>query len=326
MGAGGYPKDYDGIIAGQPAMRFKKLMASFLWNRHAIRDTPGAERLKDKLQLLAAAVMKKCDAADGAADGLIEDPTSCAFDPVELRCQAGDKPDCLNADEVAVVQKIYSGPHLGDGRQLLPGMPPGGEGGKDNWENWLFADKAQQASGGEEFARWFVHGDPDWKVSQFDLYSDVQLSTERVAPIMDSDDPDLSAFLGRGGKLLLHHGWSDAAIPAGSTLNYYAALREKVGAATADRQVRLFMVPGMGHVPVGNVPDDMPLLDELDRWIEGAPAPERIVATQYDPPNGWGIVSSEAKVVRTHLLCAWPKRARYNGSGPVGDQRNFSCR
>jgi pimeloyl-ACP methyl ester carboxylesterase len=324
MEARRYPDDYDGIIAGQPATSFTKVMASFMWNRLAIRGNPGASGLVDKLPILEAAVLKKCDAIDGLSDGLIEDPTACTFDPVDLRCKSGDAAHCLTPDEVTVVQKIYGGPRLGDGRQLFPGLAFGAEARKDNWPQWLFGDKPLQAGMGEEFARWMVHGDPKWQVSQFDLYRDYQLASERAAAILDSDDPDISAFIERGGKLILVQGWTDAAIPPGSTLNYYEAMQKKLG-AVADRQVRLFMVPGMGHGPGGPVPDEMPLLDELDQWVEGAPAPDTVIASQYDPPRFFGTTIGDHKVVRTRPICAWPKHARYDGKGPVDDQASFRC-
>ena len=38
--------------------------------------------------------------------------------------------------------------------------------------------------------------------------------TTTLAPVLNATDPDLSKFKSRGGKLILYHGWSDAAIDA----------------------------------------------------------------------------------------------------------------
>ena len=73
------------------------------------------------------------------------------------------------------------------------------------------------------------------------------------------------------------------------------------------------------------MPNEIPLLDELDGWAEGAPAPEVVMASQYDLPGFVGVPNPAAKAIRTRPICAWPKHARYNGSGPLDDQRSFSC-
>jgi pimeloyl-ACP methyl ester carboxylesterase len=330
MEARRFPEDYDGIVAGAPATSWSRLMTSFAWNAQAVAGTPVAAGLHKKRGLLHGAVLKKCDALDGVTDEVLENPTLCSFDPGELKCTAADGPDCLNGDEVAVLQKIYGGPRLRDGTQVFPGMPLGGEALFENWDYWLVPEDADETGAQGGFAleafRWMVHGDGEWELSRFDIDRDYPLARERMGPITDSDDPDISEFLQRGGKLLIHHGWADAAITAGSTLNYYDALLKKVGQA-AEQQVRLFMVPGMRHGPGGSpAPTVYDTLAEIDRWVEGGAAPETIIATRYDTDDVWEGIATTAKPVRTRPLCAWPKTAHYNGSGSTDDAANFSCK
>jgi hypothetical protein len=324
MEARRFPEDYDGIVAGMPANSFTKLVGvSFLWNHHAAMSAP---KLRTKLPLVYGAVLKKCDALDGVIDQVIENPLLCKFDPAELQCKASDTADCLSAGEVTALRKIYDGPRLRDGTQVFPGQAVGGEGIPTNWDAWIVAEKSHQAGMGEEFLRWMVYDNPKWDKSQFDIDRDYPVAMQRAAPILDSDDPDLSGFLGKGGKLIIHHGWADAAIPPASTLNYYDALRTKVGAA-AEKQVRLFMVPGMLHGPGGgNAPTSYDMLAELDRWVEGGPAPERVLATKHEVDVPFALEGTGGKVVRTRPLCAWPKTAHYNGSGSTDYAANFSCR
>lgn len=324
MQAQRYPEDYDGVVAGMPSNSWTRLMGLGLWNHQAVQ---GAPELGTKLAAVQAAVIGKCDALDGVTDQVLENPLLCKFDPAELRCQGADAADCLNEGEVAALRKIYEGPRLRDGTQVFPGPSPGGEGIPNNWDFWMFGDDALQAKLTEESFRWMVYGDPEWSRDRFDLDRDYPKARERAAPITDSDDPDLSGFVAHGGKLIIHHGWLDAAIPAAATVNYYDAIRAKVGPA-ADRHVRLFMVPGMTHGAGGGVPapTSYDMLAELDRWVEGAPAPERVIATRYEPDALWHFVDPAAKVVRTRPLCAWPKVARYRGSGSADDQANFECK
>jgi feruloyl esterase len=322
MEARRFPQDYDGIIAGMPAMSFTKLMAGFLWNTQAIAAAAG---LKSKVGLVREAVLKKCDALDGVSDGMLENPPSCAFDPAELQCRGSDAADCLTAAEVEALRKIHSGPQLRDGTSVFPGLAVGSETHPTEMDFWIVGDKAAQPGMGQEFFRWMVHGDPKWERAQFDIDRDYPAAA-KLASILDSDDPDLTEFLQRGGKLIIHHGWNDNAIPAASTLNYYDALLKKVG-ALAEQQVRLFMVPGMGHGTGRPGPEHYDLLSELERWVEQGDAPNEIVARQFvaAPPPFTG-PEPDAKVARTLLLCAWPKVASYSGSGSTDDRANFSCK
>ena len=315
-----FPNDYDGILAGAPAAGWSRLMTSFAWNAQAARGAPG---LEDKLELVQDAVIARCDALDGVKDQLLENPANCPFDPADLQCAGDDADDCLTAGEVAALGKIYAGPRLRDGTQVYAGMPPGGEALPDNWDKWIATEDSIQSNFAIEAFRWVVFGNPDWEISHFDIDRDFPVALERVGPMMDSDDPDLSAFTGRGGKLLLYHGWNDAAIPAGATIDYHAALRQRLG-AVADEQTRMFMVPGLMHCGGGVGPTVFDLLEPLDRWVEGGMAPDRILATEYDP-TAMFIPSDGAKVVRTRPLCPWPKVARYRGSGSSDDAANFDC-
>jgi feruloyl esterase len=295
-------------------------MASFAWNAQAVRAAP---ELEDKLELVQAAVIAKCDALDGVKDQLIENPPACNFDPAELQCKGGAGSSCLTADEVTALGKIYEGPRLSDGTQVYAGMPVGGEGLKGNWDGWIAREDSAQASFALETFRWMVYGDPKWELSRFDIDRDYPKAEERVASIMNSDDPDLSGFIGRGGKLLLYHGWNDAAIPAGASVDYYESVRQTLGPA-ADEHVKLFMAPGFMHCGGGVGPTDFDLLEEINRWVEGGQAPERIIASEYDPPAVFG-PAPKAKVVRTRPLCPWPKVARYDGSGSTDEAANFAC-
>lgn len=318
-----FPQDYDGIIVGAPAAAWSELMSSFAWNQQAQYASPGAPDLEDKIELVHNAVVRKCDALDGVADELLENPESCPFDPAELQCTTENTRDCLTANEVAALQKIYQGPRLSDGTQLYPGMPVGGETLK-NWDKWIFPKNDGQGQFATEFFRWMVHRNPDWDISDFDLDQDYALAERRISAITDADDPDLTAFTNQGGRLLIYHGWNDAAIPAGATVNYYNAVRETLG-SVAERHVRLFMIPGMQHCFGGMGTNDFDLLGTLDRWVESSTTPERIMATEYDPPKVFK-VKPGAKVVRTRPLCPWPKVAQYNGTGSTDEAANFSCK
>ena len=78
---------------------------------------------------------------------------------------------------------------------------------------------------------------------------------------------------------------------------------------------RLFMAPGMLHCGGGAGPNQFDAQAELETWVERGIAPDSIIATHRT--NG--------VVDRTRPLCAYPKVARYKGSGDVNRAESFTC-
>lgn len=314
-----FPEDYDGIIAGAPAADFTNLMSRFNWNRQIAAGVP---KLGEKLKLISDAVIAQCDALDGIKDGLLDNPLNCAFQPAALQCKDGEGARCLSAAEVDAVRKLYAGPRLSDGRSIYPGQPVGAEALPGGWDGWMLGAEAT-VKGAEDYFRWVVYGDPDWNLGRFDLARDPAVALQRNGPVLNATDPDLSAFMRRGGKLLMYHGWNDVAIPAGATLDYYAAMRKAVG-PIAGQQARLFMIPGLLHCGGGPGANYFDKLAEMDRWVETGTAPDRIVAAEYDSPVAFSPLP-DAKKIGTRPLCPWPKVAKYQGSGASNDAANFKC-
>lgn len=315
-----YPKDYDAIAVGAPANDFTGLLTAFVHNERTVRR-PGIDLSPSKLSLVHDASVKMCDARDGATDGLIERPSMCRFDPAVLQCKSKDGGSCLTNAEVAAVKSIYRGTYTSDGTQVMAGFPVGSE---YEWSGWITSPKAMAPALGVQLFQYMVHGDPAWDVSRFDLDRDYVLARAKVGSIIDALDPDLRPFLGNGGKLLMYHGWDDAAIPAGNTLQYYDDLRRTIGNQHADA-VRLFMMPGVAHCAGGRGPDAMDVFGELDRWTKSGVAPERITATKLDSLFR-GMAGLPAKVLATRPVCAWPKSAHYKGTGSVSDAASFVCK
>ena len=108
MEAQRYPDDFNGIVAGAPANDVV-VQNTFhhAWNVLANKDANGnAILLAGKLPLIHAAVVAACDGADGVADGLIDDPRRCRFDPSSLLCAPGqDGATCLTGAEAGVVRR-----------------------------------------------------------------------------------------------------------------------------------------------------------------------------------------------------------------------------
>ena len=257
-------------------------------------------------------------------DGLIDDPRACDFKPTSLRCRAGDGADCLTAAEVGVLEKWYAGARDSKGRQLYPGGVPLGS--EPFWPLWLtglekgggrFAQR-----GNAEYLRYMAFADDpgeSYSAAKFDFDSDPpRLAT--MAAIYNATDPDLSAFKARGGKLLMYHGWADAAVTPQLTVDYYEAVEKKMGGREATQGfLRLFMIPGFDHCGWQPGPGISELgfdpLTALENWVEKGEAPASLLATKQD---------NDGKTVWTRPLCPYPQKAKYKG-GDANVATNFAC-
>jgi len=309
-----YPTDFDGIIAGAPALDWVGTMSGFVWNEQAASAAPLSV---DKVALLAAAVLHECDGKDGLTDGLISDPRRCRFDPKTLQCPAGDAPTCLTAGQVETVKRVYQGATSDKGRPLYFGWPQGHEdGAMTGWPLWITGNGGippLQFLFADGYLKYFVF-DPSFDVLTSDLESDVK-AMRPTGKFLNATNADLSDFRAAGGKLIMWHGWADAALTAFRSIAYLKEAAEKT--KHGDRLgefFRLFLAPGMHHCAGGPGPNTLDALAALESWVENGIAPEQIIATHRGGPVDF-----------TRPLCAYPKEATYRG-GDVNNAANFVCR
>lgn len=324
-----YPEDYDGIIAGAPALNWTGVMVAAQAYHQTYERTPGAERLPAKLGMVREAVMRKCDQLDGVVDDVLENPLACDFDPGELACAEGQSGDrCLTAGEIQVARTIYGGLHTASGERIIHGLPVSSEHGRAvipivGWAPWFLNGLEAGLKLSTDFFRGLVHQDLDWDPGTFDLEKDYALALARTGAALDAKNPDLRAFTERGGKLLIFHGWEDTALPAGDTLAYYEAARGAVG-ARADDSVRLFMAPGMAHCSLGHGPDTLNLTPVIDAWVTRSETPTSILAEKQEK-GLLQLMGRPGRTLRTRPLCPWPQTARYRGTGSTDEAANFTC-
>ena len=249
MEAQRYPADYDGIIAGAPANFLTHLLAGCVG--HASHDAdPASYFPASKMPAIESAALAACDSVDGVKDGVIDDPTKCHFDPSVLLCKGSETESCLTAAQVGALKKIHAGPRDSKGRQVMPGFSTGGESGPGGWGQWITGPapgKSLQFAFGTQFFENMVYSNPGWDFRTFNLDRDLKTAEDKLAPVLNATDADVHRFRERGGKLILYHGWSDAAIPPVNAINYYQSVVAKMGAKNSEPFLRLYMVPGMQH-------------------------------------------------------------------------------
>ena len=89
MEAQRYPDDYDGILAGAPANYWTGLQSMGVADTQAFTADPASFIPPAKIPTIANAVLAACDKLDGVADGILNDPRQCHFDPSSIQCKAG---------------------------------------------------------------------------------------------------------------------------------------------------------------------------------------------------------------------------------------------
>lgn len=310
MEAQRYPDDFDGIVAGAPAFNWNGFAAMGIHIAQTLYPNPEdmskTVLSRDDLNHLYAEVMKQADAQDGLEDGIIQDPPGVAFDLAKV-------PD-LTEEQRAAIQVFYDGTRNADG-PIYPGFPIGAEGGDGGWFEWQVGPIPELVNLGFAFStnifKCFVFQDPDWDYSTYNL-DHWKKDTHLAATVLNATDPNLDAFAARGGKLLLWHGWADAALPATETVNYYKTVLAHDPDAAA--YARLFMVPGCYHCGGGPGVSGVDWLQEIANWVEQDRAPDEITAirpAKDDTPE------------MTRPLYPWPAHAQYDGDGDPADAENF---
>lgn len=322
MAAIRYPEDFQGIVAGAPVLDYQRKNAiHFPWVARAMLDSSGKPLLhRSQLPLIRAAVMAACDATDGLRDGIIGDPRQCTFDPGVLLCKGTAHDGCLTEAQVAGLRRVYQPPVNSRGEIVYPhGTIVGSEG---NWLSWLILNDGEYVTdselGAAQYLRYLAFRDDpgpsyDWQSFNFD--TDIARLAD-LSPVFDALSPDLRQFRALGGKLLLWHGWADAAISPLMTIDYYEAMTRFMGGTAITQDfARLFLMPGMFHCRGGDGPDLFDALDAVVQWSERGIAPKVLIASKDDDNDG--------VPERTRPVFPYPQRAVYDGSGSIDDAANF---
>lgn len=316
-----WPEDFDGIIARAPAYNFVELLLAFNRN-HRQLSKPGAALPSPKLSLLGKAVLDACDAKDGLADGIISHPATCEFDPAVLRCTGADANDCLTPEQEASVRTLYS-PTVLNGAVINPGWHFGGENHPLGWNPWITGNGNASEALGAMFStgliRYFITKNPDFAPLAFDPEQWLP-EINAASALVSANSADLGRFQARGGKLILWHGGTDAAISQQGTAAYYERLVQAAGGqAGADTFVEYFPAPGVDHCFDGVGADTVDLLTALENWVEKgiAPSQANLVATKQSVDTG--------QVLLSRPLCKYPKYPRYNGTGEATSAESFTC-
>lgn len=350
--------DYDGILAGDPGFHLPKAAIGQVYGAQQLAtvSTLGTDGQPDiataitstERALVASGILAKCDALDGAADGMVQDVKACQANfslTTDVPTCTGTTRDgtCLTAAQKTAIANLFSGARNSAGQALYSGFPYDAGVSGDNWAQW----KQSLSLSRDPAALAFVFTVPPaaastlsaLKAYAFSFSMDIDApkifatnGTFAESPwsfMTPPDETNLLALKLRGAKLIVYHGTGDPVFSSDDTANWYERLATANGGDASDF-ARYFQVPGMNHCAGGPTADQFDMITPLVAWVEQGSAPDTVVATargkvnaipNTEVPADWGSVAKD----RTRPLCPYPKTAHYQGTGDVNDAASFRC-
>ncbi|OBT98043.2 Tannase and feruloyl esterase [Pseudogymnoascus verrucosus] len=307
-----YPNDFDGVVAGAPAIDFTDLTswsASFYTIFGSANDStfvPAGELWA----LIHQEILNQCDSMDGVVDDIIEDPLMCQFRPEALQCPPGTTnfTSCLTNVQVSAVREAFTDFYGLDGKIIYPRMQPGSE---------LIAEDIYYTTGpfpySVDWFRYVVYNNPNWNAATFNRL-DAKAAADQNPFNIQTWNGDLSDFRAAGGKLLTYHGQADYIISSDNSPRYYDHVSRTMGLPSSDLDefYRFFRISGMGHCgggvgahAIGQTEAEVSTLDPQNNvllrmvdWVENGNAPVTVTGTKYindDPSQGVSFVRNHCK-------------------------------
>jgi hypothetical protein len=331
-----FPADYDGIFSRAAVINWVGLMASYM--PIASAQQAGGWLAPEQVKLVGEAVTVACDHLDGLADGIVSNVEACkrAFDPAALACVPDKTAACLSEAQVKTVSTLHSGyefsfdlangvrryPAFGFGGEGAPGTGP--VGGLISWQTgtappsvppghassraWLY---------GSGMMQYFIARDAKYDPAHFDP-APLADRLRAISALMDSTNPDLSAFAAHGGKLIISEHMADYAQSPYAGIDYYKSVVGRMGQSAADGFLRLYTTPGADHMGMG-APTGIDMLGVLVDWVEKGQGPGDLVQVELAPKPPF-------TVVKARPMCRYPTYPHYRGSGDTAAAESFECR
>jgi len=360
VAAARHGEQYDGYLVGAPGYRLPNAALAQLWAAPQWKAlaTPEATmphpfnpsaRIADlgtaltaaERQAVSRAIVERCDAADGARDGIVADTAACqaAFNLERdvPTCTGARDGSCLSAAQKRLLGAVYAGGRTPGGQMIYSRFPWDPGISAANWAQWKFVNsQVLDPAAGYIFMTPPRSLDPfnvdieDGYKAIFATDANFRESADTVITMPGKDNPvQLAALRARGAKMLVYHGVSDAIFSADDTVALMQRIDRVVGGAAgaAADFARYFPVPGMAHCTAGPATDQFDALGPLVRWVEQGEAPASLNASARGAGNPGGAnpeLPAGWAANRTRVLCPWPQVARYRG-GDLDSAASFAC-
>ena len=341
-----FPADYDGIVSVVPVIRWTGLFHGFHRNTVALFD--GGWMNDAEVATLGQGVVAACDQLDGLADGVIHDFLACQtqFNPQLLQCandaDAATRDDCLSTAQVDLVEALgsrFNFPFpLANGLISYPEWLHGVEDVTNGWARWITGPQppvqpvdsdpsksSRQHLYGDNFIRYVITQDPNFDLRNYDI-NDHGVRVQEVSQMMDSTDPDLSAFFERGGKLIIREDMGDYAQSPLAGIEYFESVEQRLGSEIVGNSARLYLATATTHSGNGEsmtdgrvIPTNHDMLATLDQWVAESKAPADVLnltLNEAEEPH---------ETMATQKMCRYPNYPHYTGGDELSAS-SYECR
>jgi feruloyl esterase len=309
MEAQKFPEDFDGLLPSAPVYDLVGRTIAAAWWAQAAKSQGQGYALNDEAaKIVHASVLRRCGAQSGVDEGVVSDPASCDWKPEMIACPTSGAAACLTQRQVDAVRKMMAPVTNSKGQVLY--KPTDIPGTATEWGFWHY-QRGDQPSGNytiiDQFLRFMA--DPTVRTAvdpmTFDFDKTPQ-TLDRARALYNATSFDLRAFKARGGRMLMWHGLSDAAITATSSIAYYDGVEKLMGGRAQTQDFfRLFLVPGVHHCAGGPGFAQFDALTLLENWVEKGQAPDVLIASRV----------AGGAVERSRPIYPYPLLARYSGQG-----------
>jgi feruloyl esterase len=351
VAASRYTDQYDGYLVGDPGTVLPhaalantagaQAYAKFATNPADLSTGfTQAERL-----LVSKAVLAKCDALDGATDGLIQATKACqsAFDLNRdvPTCTGARDGTCLSAAQKTAIAGLFAGAKTSNGTLIYSSWPYDSGFATSGWAFWKFTVPLILDSGALGMIWQVPPADPaTFNGANFALTSNIDTLYQAIHATNATYTEDSLSFMSpphleqvntlreRGAKVMIYHGTSDPIFSSDHSVSVWERWNQTY-AGVASNFARLFLVPGMNHCSGGPSTDQFDMLTPLVNWVEQGQAPDSVVASARGPGNAGGVnsdVPATWSPTRTRPLCPYPQTARLKtGATDLESAASFSC-
>ncbi|OAG40420.1 hypothetical protein AYO21_05320 [Fonsecaea monophora] len=318
-----YPRDFDGIVAGAPAIDWARYVVAEQWPQVVMKEEE-TYISQCVLQAFTEASTAACDALDSVIDGVITDLQHCKFDPFTLvgegvQCEGGN--ENITKEMASVVAKILTGPQ-GPAISHRYALNPGAA--LDSLANTTIVNGTRTGLPffvNDAWIKYFVKKDPDFDTSTigYSAFKTIFNQSQReFGQVIGSDQPDLSTFHSVGGKVIVWHGLADQLIFPQDTIAYHQKVTRTLGnASTVAEFYRTFLAPGVDHCGAGPAPGAVPVdpLSAVVAWVEEHKVPDVLEARKIRDDG----------TVMSRDLCPFPATSRYRGAGDKSLAGSYIC-
>ncbi|KAM0547815.1 hypothetical protein ACHAPJ_010161 [Fusarium lateritium] len=314
-----YPDVYDGIHACAPAINWNQFFMGTFWPQLMMQEL-NYYPYPCEMNVMLDEAIKACDGLDGIVDGIIADEDACQFDPMEVvgrsfYCSDTAKNMTISDEAARIAKATWSGPTTSEGKFIWYGPNIGAQLGgtsvglTNDIGSAMTSCSNNTCHGapmglGEVWIKYWMEANPNWTYANmtrnaFDGY--FHQAVQRYESVIGSNDPDLTSFYKRGGKILGYHGTHDQIIPVKGTRHYYNKVKEII--PQVEKFYRIFEVPGLLHCSGGKGGQPTNTFDALRAWVENGTVPDELPHSFKD----------DAGDEQNRLLCPYPKKGSLKG-------------